>query len=328
MKLRMLLNGEFSGPHAFFFLAKERGWLAEEGIDLTFVPGNGAATIVPRISQESFDIGYGDMNALVESIALNGEEAPIGVWATFNTCPFTIAVRADGPIWTPRDFEGRTISGSPTDAALKTFPALAAQTEINVSKVTIIPSRAGLRAGVEDMLTDRAHDGVFGFVNTIIAAIAGSTKATPEALRFINYADWVSDLYANTVMVSRRLAKEHPKIVAGLVRSFNRGLVVMLEDIDAGLKAVQREAPGMDLEVQKTRLLGTLHAEMSNPEGATLGIGDVDDNRLARAIRLVALSSGLPGIPQVREVFDRSFLPPHSGRVTSLARKAGIRQGV
>jgi NitT/TauT family transport system substrate-binding protein len=328
MKLRMLLNGEFSGPHAFFFLAKERGWLAEEGIDLTFVPGNGAATIVPRLSQESFDMGYGDMNALIESIALNGEDAPIAVWATFNTCPFTIAVRADGPIRAPRDFEGRTLSGSPTDAALKTFPALAAHTEIDFSKVTIIPSRAGLRAGIEDMLADRVHDGVFGFVNTIIAAIAGSRKASPEALRFINYADWVSDLYANTVMVSRRLAKDHPGTITGLVRAFNRGLVATLEDLDAGLRAVQREAPGMDLTVQKARLLGTLRGEMSNPEGATLGIGDVDDERLARSIRLIALSTGLPTILRADEVFNRSFLPPRSARVTSLARQAGNRGGV
>jgi NitT/TauT family transport system substrate-binding protein len=135
MKLRMLLNGEFSGPHAFFFLAKERGWLAEEGIDLTLVPGNGAATIVPRITQESFDIGYGDINALIEAVAIDGEEAPIAVWATFNTCPFTIAVRADGPVRSPRDFEGRAISGSPTDAALKTFAALALQTHVDWSPI-------------------------------------------------------------------------------------------------------------------------------------------------------------------------------------------------
>jgi len=322
MKLRMLLNGEFSGPQAFFFLARERGWLEEEGIDLTLVPGAGAATCVTRVLQESFDAGYGDMNALIESVAINGEEAPIAVWATFNTCPFTIAVRADGPVRTPKDFEGRAISGSATDAALKTFAALAAQTDTDAAKVTIIHSRAGMRAGVEDMLADRAHDGVFGFVNTIIAAIAGSTKATPEALRFINYADWVSDLYANTLIVSRRLAKQHPQIVTGLVRAFNRGLVATLEDIDAALRAVQREAPAMDMAVQKTRLLGTLNAEMSNPEGRTLGIGDVDDARLARSIRLIALSKGLPGIPSVRDVFDRSFLPPMSARVTSLARQA------
>lgn len=320
MKLKMLLNGEFSGPHAFFFLAKERGWLAEEGIDLTLVPGNGAATIVPRISQESFDIGYGDINALIETVAIDGEEAPIAVWATFNTCPFTIAVRADGPIRSPKDFEGRSISGSPTDAALKTFAALAMHTHVDRSKVTILPSTAGLRAGVEAMLADRAHDGVFGFVNTIIAAVASSTRASADQLRFINYADWVSDLYANAVMVSRRLVKQHPQIVAGLVRAFNRGLAATVADVDAGLSAVQREAPGLDLSVQRRRLIGTLNVEMSNPEGATLGIGDIDDERLARGIRLIALSTGLPAIPSVRDVFDRSFLPPPAARLTTLAR--------
>jgi NitT/TauT family transport system substrate-binding protein len=320
MKLRMLLNGEFSGPQAFFFLAKERGWLAEEGIDLTLIPGAGAATAVARTFQESFDLCYGDINALIETVALHGEEAPLAVWATYNTCPFTIAVRADGPIKTPADFEGRAIFGSPTDAALKMFPALALNNRVDPSKVTILSSRDGMRAGVEQMFTQKTHDGVFGFVNTIIAAIATSTRVSSADLRFINYADWVGDLYANAVIVSRKLAKDHPEIVTGLVRAFNRGLVATLEDVDASLMAVLREAPNMNVPVQKTRLLGTLNAEMRNPEGARIGIGDVDDERLARSIALIALSAGLPAIPSVRDVFDRSFLPPLSARVTSLVR--------
>jgi NitT/TauT family transport system substrate-binding protein len=58
---------------------------------------------------------------------------------------------------------------------------------------------------------------------------------------------------------------------------------------------------------------------MSSAEGRTLGIGDVDDTRLARSVALVAETNGLPREPDIREVFVRDFLPPVGERVTTLA---------
>ena len=277
MKIRMLLNGPFAGPHAFFFLAQERGWLAEKGIDLELVRGNGAAAMVPRIVEEGFDAGYGDINALIGLHARIGKSAPVAVWATFNTNPFTITVRADGPIHHPKDFEGHAIAGGPVDAALKTFGALARAAGVDESKVTIVPSKADMGENVQAMLAGGAHEGVFGFVNTLIASVAPYGIDAARSLRFINYAEFVPDLYANALMVSPALLNDHPEIVTGLVRPFNRGLIATLEDIDAGIEAVHRAAPDMNCEVQKTRLLGTLAGEMANPEGARLGIGEVDD---------------------------------------------------
>ena len=61
--LRMILNTFTSGPQAWFFLAAERGYLREEGIELEFTDGDTAANAVPRVASGEFDVGYGDMNA-------------------------------------------------------------------------------------------------------------------------------------------------------------------------------------------------------------------------------------------------------------------------
>jgi NitT/TauT family transport system substrate-binding protein len=59
---------------------------------------------------------------------------------------------------------------------------------------------------------------------------------------------------------------------------------------------------------------------MAHPEGARIGIGDMDDSRLERLIALTVEAKKLPRKPSVREVFDRSFLPPDAERIRSLAR--------
>ncbi|MEP1586713.1 MAG: hypothetical protein ABJZ90_18880 [Paracoccaceae bacterium] len=62
-------------------------------------------------------------------------------------------------------------------------------------------------------------------------------------------------------------------------------------------------------EVNNRRLIGTLELEMAHSEGARIGIGDMDDDRLSRLIYLIAETKDLPRTPSVSEVFDRSFHP-------------------
>ena len=316
---RVLLNSNFSGPQAFFFLAQDRGYLKAAGLDATFVGGDGAAAVVPRIGREGFDFGYGDLNALVPLVARNVADAPIAVWVGFNTTPLTIAVDANGPVKTPKDLEGRIVAGHPIDAALEVFPEFAAATGIDAARVTVRRSPASMRSLVEDMLAGKSA-GVFGFVNTIIAAVAPAGIDGRTRLRFLEYRHHTPDLYGNTLMVSRRLLAERSDDVKAFVRAVNRGLADTVTDLDAAIASVVARDKTVRPDVDKPRLAGTLAMEMAHPEGARIGVGDVDDARLARGIALIAKSRGLPRVPASAEIFTRACLPPLAERVTSLAR--------
>ena len=317
--LKVLLNSSFSGPQAFFFLADEQGYLRQEGLEVEFFPGDGAAAVVPRIVPEGFDAGYGDLNALIELVARDPAQAPIAVYTTFNWTPLTIAVAADGPIKSPKDLEGRTINSHPDDAALRAFPALANVAGIDPAKVTVVTSDVSMRELAEDTIAGKTA-GTFGFVNTIIAALASGGIDGRKSLRFIEYRDYLPDLYGNTLMVTRTLAANNPEAVRGLVRAVNLGLADTVKDLDTAIEAVAKHNPKINKAVDRARLAGTFEIEMSNPEGRTLGIGDVDDARLARSIAIVAETYGLPRVPDVKEIFSHDFLPPTEERVTSLAK--------
>jgi NitT/TauT family transport system substrate-binding protein len=89
----------------------------------------------------------------------------------------------------------------------------------------------------------------------------------------------------------------------------------MLRDLDAGIEAVARIAPGIDRSAEKLRLLATLRTEMNHADSRRLGIGDVDDARLTQSIALMAKGAGLPRVPALAEVFVRDHLPPAAERV-------------
>ena len=50
-------------------------------------------------------------------------------------------------------------------------------------------------------------------------------------LRYINYGDYGMDLYSNAIIVSKKLVKDKPEAVKGLVRAINKGLEDALKDI-------------------------------------------------------------------------------------------------
>ncbi|MGL4240715.1 MAG: ABC transporter substrate-binding protein [Beijerinckiaceae bacterium] len=318
--LKLLLNTSLSGPVSFFLLAEDRGYLKESGLSVAFSAGGGAAVVVPQVRHGSYDAGYGDMTALIERIARGPrDEGPVAVYTTFNTVPFTIAVSARGPIRSPSDLVGRRLIGHPVDAALVTFDMFAQATGIDAAKVGVERAGTSMGSQVADMLSGRGADGVFGFVNTIIASIAPLGIDAAKDLRFINYADHLPDMYGNTLFVTRELYRDDPGAISGLVRAFNRGLNDTVQNPAAAIDALQKRVTTRR-EVDHTRLVGTLRSEMAHPEGARIGIGDMDDGRLGRLIDLVVRTKKLPRTPAIGEVFDRRFLPPAAERIRSLAR--------
>ena len=319
--LRLLLNTSLSGPVAFFLLAQDRGYFRDEGLEVPLASGPGAAAMVAMVRDGTYEVGYGDITALIERIARSPQDtAPVAVLTTFNVVPFTIAVAADGPVRTPKHLEGRRVIGHASDAALLTFDMYARAAGIDVSKVQVDGSMGGMGQAVVDMLRGDGAAGVFGFVNTLIASAAPLGVDGHRSLRFLNWADHLPDMYGNTLFVTREALRRSPRDLQGLVRAVNRGLADTVRDPNAAIESLVQHSPGSGRGVNLARLKGTLGIEMAHPEGARIGIGDMDDTRLSRLITQIVQTKNLPRTPAVREVFDRSFLPALDQRIRSLAR--------
>src|SRR6202521_4074378 len=155
-KLKMVLNWKYQGPQGWFFLADDRGYLKAEGLEVTIDQGNGSGAAVPLVANGTYDVGFGDINALIELAGKKPEDAPIAVYVMYNQPPFTVAVKAESPIKAPKDFEGRTLGGAASDGALKLFPALCKISKIDCTKVKITNMQPNLR---EQMLMQGQVDG-------------------------------------------------------------------------------------------------------------------------------------------------------------------------
>lgn len=321
LRLRFILNTFYSGPQAWFFLADDRGYFRDEGLELEFAEGDTLANAVPKLMSGAYDAGYGDMNALVEWASERPEEAPVAVFAMHNRSPYTIAVPAEGALRSPGDLAGRLLATHPNDAAYRMFPEFCAACGVDPASVKIEVSELPHRDIVPLMLAGR-WDGLFGFVNTIKAQTIEAGLDPAKTLRHFEWQHHVPSLYGAALMVTRALRRDHPAAVAGLVRAVNRGVADTVADIEAAVDAVVRRNPAIDRAANRARLAGTLALEMAHEEGARLGIGAVDMERLAQTTELMGRAKRLARPPLPDQLFDSAFLPPIEERVRSLASGA------
>jgi len=310
-KLKLVLNWKYQGSQGMFFLADDRGYFKAEGLEVTLDQGNGSGAAVPLVANGTYDVGFGDINALIELAAKKPDDAPIAVYVMFNQPPFTVAVKADSPIKTPKDFEGKTLGGAANDGALKLFPALCKLAKFDCSKVNITNMQPNLR---EQMLMQGQVDGVFGYVTTIRFSAKLTGIDPDKQFRFIKFGDYGMDLYSNGVMVSRKLLTSNPKAVAGLVRAINKGLLAVAKDQNAGMKAALNYDNLINVEVEKRRLQYSFDKLIVSAEMKEIGVGDIKDDRMTRNIGIIVEGYQLARAPTPSEIFTREFLPPRAER--------------
>jgi len=314
-KIKFTLDWKYQGLHAYIFWAKEKGYFAKEGLDVTIDQGTGSAATVSRIVSGTYDAGFGDMNAIIQFAGTKPGQQPVMVYMIYNTPPFALITKASGPIKTLKDMEGRKMGTPAGGAAGVLFAALAKTNGIDASKVSVVNMAPNLQ---EQMLLKDDVDFSAIFTVTSYANLIGMKLDPLKDFRWFYYSDYGVDLYSNGIMVSKALLTEKPKAVAGLVRALNRAMIEVAADPAAGVKEMMKVEPLMKEDLEVKRLVFALKTHFVSKETDANGIGDVSDARIEKSIKLLVDTYKLPNTPTFKDVFDRSFLPPKSERVLKL----------
>lgn len=298
------------GDNAPLTMAIQKGYFANEGLDVTIERGYGSADTITKVAAGQFDIGFGDIYSIIEFNSKNPNDAVVAVAIPYNKSPFSIVSLKSSGIDDPKKLEGKKLGAPAGDAPRKLWPVFAQEVGVKPDSVEWITMEPKLR---ETFLAKGDVDAVSGFATSVVPSLAKAGKK-PEDLNVFYYTDNGLELYGNAVLVKKSFLEKNPEVVKGFLVAYFKGLQDTLKDPNAGLDSVMKAGDAlMDKNAEKTRLQIALDRLYITPEVEKVGLGGVDPTRLEKTIQQVSKGFNLTA-PPVSAIFIDTYLPPKDQR--------------
>ncbi len=309
-RVRLTLDWAFQAPNAFALVAREKGYFRAAGVDVTVDRGQGSGGVPVALAGGSYDMGYADLNPAIRFMAENPDRGIVAVAVLHDRSPLCAIVRADGPIRTPKDLEGKKLAAPEFDAGRQLFPAFAKAAGIDASKVTFLSVTPALR---EPMLVRREADGVTGFVTTSALALKGIGLGLSQQ-RTMMYYDHGLNLYGGAILTTRRFLESNPDAVRGTTAALMKAFIETVRNGQEMLDILKRVEPLTDVALERERHELNVEKVIMSDNVRANGISAVDPARLQTGIRQVEEAYNLTPRLQGPQIYTADFLPPAADR--------------
>ncbi|MEO1154233.1 MAG: ABC transporter substrate-binding protein [Pseudomonadota bacterium] len=288
LQLSWLHSSQFAGS----YIAKDRGWWSEAGLDVSLLPGGPNAPVEPPVVSGTALVGISAADFTAAAVEEGAPFRILGVAMQKN--PFVVASLPANPVNEPADLVGKRIG-----MALANTPVLQALCTLNgvdIDGIEIVPTQYSaqpLMAGEVDCLLCWETD--------LPVAMA---MQDVESLTML-MADYGYAVHSQTYIATEdSLANRRDELVA-LMAGEVRGWEAYRADTDAAAELTLAAYPdaGLDLETQKLQAARQVPLMFSDLTDAN-GFGWWTDDTVAANIETL----GLLGRSVTADLWDRSIL--------------------
>ena len=288
LQLSWLHSTQFAGS----YIAQDRGWWHEAGLEVSLLQGGPNAPVEPPVVSGTALVGISAADYTAAAVEQGAPFKILGVAMQKN--PFVIASLSANPVNVPKDMEGKRIG-----MALANTPVLQALCTLNgvdINAIEIVPTQYSpqpLVAGEVDCLLCWETD------LPVAMTIQGVDNTT------MLMADHGYSVHSQTYIATEdSLANRRDEIVA-LMKGEVRGWEAYRADTDAATDLTLKMFPdaGLDLETQRMQAARQVPLMFSDLTDAN-GFGWWTDDTVAANIETLALL----GRNVSADLWDRSIL--------------------
>jgi NitT/TauT family transport system substrate-binding protein len=242
------LDWVIGSEHAPIFLAQEKGFFKDEGIDVKILAGEGSTVVVKLVGNKSNDFGYATADQVLMAHA---KGLPIKTTAVvLQNTPGAIIFPKNKPIARLQDLYGKKLGTQIKSVVDKQWEAIARIHKVDRSKITEIPSDRVVAQAITANTIDAA---VAFFFNDGLLLEA---KGTPTG--WLLFSDLGLRVYSTSLVVHEDLLKEKPDLVRRFTRAFLKGWTYSKERPDEALAVFLKANPNVDPTYSKLKLPAVL----------------------------------------------------------------------
>jgi NitT/TauT family transport system substrate-binding protein len=303
--LPFALDWKFEGPAAPYFMAADNGHFAAAGLTVEVTEGAGSLDAIPKVATGAFPVGFADINSLMRFLDQNPGAPVTAVMMIYDKPPFSVVGRKSLGINNPGDLEGKVLGAPPPDGAWAQFPIFAAETGLDVSKITVEPVGFPTR---EPMLAEGKVAAVTGFsFSSTLNAIRLGVPA--DDLTVLLMADHGVALYGNAIIVNTDFAAANPEVITGFLKAVALGWKDSIANPEAAIAALMTRNPAADPALEQQRLQMSIDANVLTDFVKANGIGSIDPARMTTAIEQTKSVYEFKTAPDAALYFNSAFLP-------------------
>jgi ABC-type nitrate/sulfonate/bicarbonate transport system substrate-binding protein len=240
--VRVLLDWAPNTNHTGIYVALDKGYYAEEGLDVEVLEPAAAGTTEAVVGSGKADFGISFQEAVTYARLSGVPIRSIAAVIQHNTSGF--ASMASRGIETPTDFEGKRYGGweSPMESAI--IGALMRSVGADVEKVQFV------NIGIGDLLTFLQRDMDFVWIFCGWDGIEAELRGLDlNVLMFSDYTHAVPDWYTPVIITSEGMIEKDPDKVARFMRATSKGYQSAIADPDGAAAILLRYAPELKAEL-------------------------------------------------------------------------------
>src|SRR5882724_10238733 len=254
-KFSFRLNWTLYGEHAPFFVARDKGFYKDEGLDVEILEGSGSTTVAQLVANATNPVAYVDAATMMRGIGAGMPIKAVGV--TLQQSPMSFIYRADNPKPTKvEEIKGSRIAITAGDASLAIFTAFMGKLNMQVSDVQLIT--VANPAAKEQAVLGKQADALLGYfmdqgprMQLQSGVKMGWTRLTDLAgistlsSAIIVNNDWLRD------------AKNQDRLKRFL-RASQRGWQYTFDNRDEAAEIFMKHAPAFNKEISLLEINGTM----------------------------------------------------------------------
>jgi NitT/TauT family transport system substrate-binding protein len=268
------------------------GIFKKHGLELEIVNFKGSAKLQQGLTSNAIDIGLGSG----PEMAFIAKGAPNIAIAALANQPRTImlVVRKDGPVKTPQDLKGRTVSCS-TAGSLTNWLGreLSNQLGWGPNGIKIAPL-GGMAAQTAALKTNQIDGMIVESTTAFKAEEAGFGKI------LVRFGDRFKHFHVHVIFARNELAEKHPEIVRAFLAGWFETVKYMLDHKDKTIEVAERVtgAPKSIAEKNYDELMPMFNRT-----------GKFDPDALALLAKSYVAMHILPSAPDMSKLYTEKFLP-------------------
>lgn len=283
------------------FVAREKGFFSDAGININIIGGTGAAATATNVDQGTVLLGDSDMTVVILARSKGQKIKGIALLTDKTSQAFGTLNPA---IKTPKDFEGHTVGlGTGTGDALL-LPVLVKINGGDYSKVKLI--NVAPAAYATSLLTGQI-DITAAYLDGSFVSDSRLAKEQGKTVYAIGSATHGLDIYQHVVVASEKTISQNSCLVRAFVQAEMKGLHYGVEHPDEAAALLSRSIATInpsDLPEQ----LAFLRSGLETPAFKRDGYGVVDPAKLDRDIKNVVEAYNISGGVDPKDIYTNEFV--------------------